>query len=193
MRKWFWIMLYVTGAMGIYGCEALRFAPGEAMKANAYVHHRTTQLAADTARQEQASVPLQQLTTLSQEQSKAFVADYGLPRELPPTATVEQILDASSHDLASAAVTQSQRRPDLWETTDAFLEVGIGIAGVLGGAYGLRIGQLLQKARQKSKALQEVIEGNERFKEQYRDMADAFKDAHARQSTETRQLVAELK
>ena len=148
---------------------------------------------ADAARQEQVSVPLQQLTTLSQEQSRAFVADYGLPCELPPTATLEQVLDGSSQDLAAEAVLQSQRRPDLWETTDTFLEVGIGIAGVLGGVYGLRIGQLLRKARQKSNALQEVIEGNERFKEQYRDMADAFKDAHARQSTETRQLVAELK
>ncbi|MBN1815762.1 MAG: hypothetical protein JW828_00285 [Sedimentisphaerales bacterium] len=190
---WSNAVLGVTIVLYLCGCDALRFAPGEAMKANAYVHHRTTQLAADTARQEQVSAPLQQLTALSQEQSRAFVADYGLPRELPSTATVEEILDTSTHDLASAAVAQAQRRPNPWETADAFLEVGIGIAGVLGGAYGLRIGQILQKARQKSKALQEVIEGNERFKEQYHDMAEAFKDAHAHQSTQTRQLVAELK
>ncbi|MHC4293226.1 MAG: hypothetical protein ACYSTX_02940, partial [Planctomycetota bacterium] len=81
-------------------------------------------------------------------------------------------------------------RPDIWELTDSTLEVGIGIAALLGGIYGTRAIGFLKEARDKSKALKEIIEGNEFFKKINGEQAAAFKDAHKKQSTSTRQIVA---
>ncbi len=185
-----WLMLCIVLCCG--GCDALRLAPSEAMKANAWMHHRTTQLAADTAQDAEAGWPLEDLTALAATQSGAFVADYGLPRELP-AATAEEVLAGSAYALAATATTEARQRPDAWETADAIFELGIGVAGVLGGAWGLRIGQLLRRAREKSRALEEIVAGNELFKRQNAAAAEAFKQAQASQSPTTRRLVAELK
>jgi hypothetical protein len=45
----------------------------------------------------------------------------------------------------------------------------------------------------KSKALKEIIEGNELFKEQNESSVAAFKQAQQNQSPQTRQIVAEIK
>jgi len=182
-----WLMACVGG------CDVLRFAPSESMKANAWVHHRTTQLAADVARDQGAGQPLEGLTDLAAEQSAAFVTDYGLPREVPKVTTAADVLDGSGAALAATATAESRRRPDVWATADAAFELGIGIAGVLGGAWGLRIGQVLRRAREKSRALEEVVRGNELFKRQNVEASTAFKRAQAGQSASTRRLVAELK
>ncbi|MHC4095724.1 MAG: hypothetical protein ACYSU3_06660, partial [Planctomycetota bacterium] len=65
------------------GCDSLRFAPGEAQKQNAWLHSRTTAIAAATAEDEVATEKLQALTKLSQLQSRAITSYYGLPKELP--------------------------------------------------------------------------------------------------------------
>jgi len=58
---------------------------------------------------------------------------------------------------------------------------------------------VLKEARAKSKALKEIIEGNELFKKQAAAVPNdkpavfAFKEAHKDQSPETRQIVAETK
>ncbi len=49
-----------------FGCDSLRFAPTEAQKQNARLHSRTTTIAADTAKDENASEQLQELTQLTQ-------------------------------------------------------------------------------------------------------------------------------
>ncbi|HEV57115.1 MAG TPA: hypothetical protein ENN87_06405 [Phycisphaerales bacterium] len=186
-----WLMWCVVLCCG--GCDSLRLAPSEAMKGNAWMHHRTTQLAADAAQDAEAGWPLEGLTALAAMQSGAFVTDYGLPRELPAATTAEEVLAGSAHALATTATTEARQRPDAWETADAVLELGIGIAGVLGGAWGLRIGQLLRRAREKSRALEEIVAGNELFKRQNAAATEAFKQAQAGQSAATRRLVAELK
>jgi len=161
------------------------------MKANAWVHHRTAQLAAQAA-DAGGSGQAAALTALSAEQTRAFVADYGLPKELPAADTAQEVL-AAGGALAGAALADAQRRPDPWETADAIFELGIGVAGVVGGVYGVRLARLMQQAREKSAALREVVEGNELFKRSNPDAAGAFKEAQAGQSPETRRLVAELK
>jgi hypothetical protein len=175
------------------GCGELRFAPGEAMKANAWAHFRTTQLAADAAQREGASEPLCGLTALSAKQSEAFVAYCGMPKELPAADTAEQALTETNQQLAKSAMEEASRRPDPWEAADGLLELGIAAASVLGGAAGLRIARAMQQAREKSKALREIIAGNELFKRNHYESAEAFKQAHQSQSAETRKLVAELK
>jgi len=76
---------------------------------------------------------------------------------------------------------------------DNALELAIGICALLGGVYGTRAIRFLKQARTKSKALQEIIAGNELFKKQNHAQASAFKDAHSSQSPQTRQIVAEMK
>ncbi|OHB77107.1 MAG: hypothetical protein A2Z25_11910 [Planctomycetes bacterium RBG_16_55_9] len=175
------------------GCDSLRFAPSEAQKQNAWLHNRTATIAAQTARAENVSHVLQALTQLSEKQSQSFTAYYGLPTEFPPVETAEDVLAASSWQLAETALQTGADRPDPWQVADAMLEMGIGISALLGGVYGARTVRFLKEARDKSKALKEIIAGNEKFKKQNKSSAAAFKQAHGTQSPQTRQLVTQMK
>jgi len=175
------------------GCDSLRFAPSEAQKQNAWLHNRTTMVAADTARDEAASEKLQALTGLSQLQSRAFTSYYGLPKEFPQADTAEDILAQSNFQLARTALAESADRPDAWQLADNAFELAIGISALLGGVYGTRAVRFLKQARTKSKALQEIIAGNELFKKEHKAYAGEFKQAHHNQSPETRQIVAQVK
>lgn len=175
------------------GCDSLRFAPTEAQKQNVWLHNRTATITADTARAENTSEKLQLLTQLNEVQSRAFSSHYGLPKEFPQADTTEDILTESNWQLARTAFQQGAERPDAWEVADSMLELGIGICALLGGVYGTRAVGFLRKAKTKSKALQEIIIGNEHFKKENESFASAFKQAHQNQSPQTRQIVAEMK
>ncbi len=190
--KWLIGLLVMVAVFG-GGCESLRFAPGEVQKENAYLHHRTAQMAAAEAREESVSAELAGLTSLCALQSRAFMADYGLPGVLPAAETIDDVLAESSRGIAAAALSRSSMRPDMWDVTDGLLELGFAVAGVIGGAYGIRATRFFRRAREKSKALREIIEGNELLKQTSTEAAAAFKTAHKAQSPQTRQIVAELK
>ncbi len=175
------------------GCDSLRFAPTEAQKQNAWLHNRTATISADTARAENTSEKLQLLTQLNEVQSRAFSSHYGLPKEFPQADTAEDILTESNWQLARTALQQGTERPDAWEVADSMLELGIGICALLGGVYGTRAVGFLRQARRKSKALQEIIAGNELYKKHNEYSASAFKQAHKNQSPQTRQIVVEMK
>jgi len=175
------------------GCDSLRFAPSQAQKQNAWLHNRTSIVAAETARAEDASQQLQALTQLSEVQSRAFSTYYGLPDEFPAAESAEDILAESNFQLAKAAMQDGAQRPDPWQVADSMLEMGIGICALLGGVYGTRAVGFLKQARGKSNALHEIIAGNENFKKQNQTQAAAFKQAHQNQSPQTRQLVAAMK
>jgi hypothetical protein len=181
------IVLFITG------CGSLRFAPSEVQKQNAWLHNRTAAITAQTARDEFSSEKLQALSRLGEAQSRAFVSYFGLPRELPQAETAEDVLAEASWKLADTATQSGAARPDGWQLADSAFELGIGIFALLGGVYGTQTVRFLKQARTKSKALQEIIAGNELFKKQNGTSADAFKQAQANQSPETRQLVAQLK
>lgn len=177
----------------LIGCETLRFAPSEAQKQNAWLHNRTAQVTAETAKDEQASEELQSLTQLSELQSRAFISYCGLPKEFPQAESAEDILRESNWQLARTALTQSTDRPDAWQVADSALELAIGISALLGGVYGTRAVRFLQDARTKSQALKEIIAGNELFKKQNESAVSAFKESHSNQSAQTRSLVAQMK
>jgi hypothetical protein len=187
------LMILIMLCLLLCGCDSLRFAPGEAQKKNAWLHSRTTAIAAATAEDEAASQKLQALTKLSQLQSRAITSYYGLPKVLPPADTAEQILGESSWQLGQTALVESAERPDAWQVADNALELGIGICALLGGVYGTRAVRFLKQARTRSKALQEIIAGNELFKKQNESSIAAFKQAQKLQSPQTRQIVAEVK
>ena len=175
------------------GCDSLRFAPTEVQKQNAWLHNRTTTIAAETAKSENTSEKLQALTKLSQLQSRPFTSYYGLPKEFPQADTAEEILVQSNFQLAQTALRQSADRPDAWQLADNAFELAIGISALLGGVYGTRAVRFLKQARKKSQALQEIVAGNELFKKEHKAYAGEFKEAHQNQSPETRQIVAEMK
>ena len=175
------------------GCGQIRFAPSESQKQNAWVHNRTAVIAAQEAQAEQASANLQELTKLSETQSRAFVAYCGLPEELPEAETAQDVLKESNVQLAATAIEQSKQRPDAWGVAGSALDLGIAIAGLFGGAYATRVIRFLQEAKAKSNALKEIILANEIFKKTNPDAADAFKDAQRNQSPLTKKIVAEVK
>jgi len=182
------LLCAVTG-----GCQGIRFAPGEAQKENAWLHHRTTAITSQKAKEEDTSDELQALAKRGEIQSRAFVSYCGLPEKFPEAETVEDILSGSNVKLARTAIAESAKRPDAWKLADGALELAIGVAGLFGGVYGVRTVKFLKDARTKSKALKEIIEGNELFKQENRSNAQAFKQAHKNQSPQTRQLVAQFK
>jgi hypothetical protein len=182
-----------TFVLLLAGCDSLRFAPSEQQKQNAWLHNRTAIAAAETARAENSSEKLQSLSGLSELQSRAFTFYFGLPKEFPKAASAEEILAESNWQLANTAVQQSGDRPDAWQVADSAMELGIGICALLGGVYGTRAVGFLKDAKAKSKALQEVIAGNELFKKNNQPQVAAFKQAQQNQSPATRQIVAEMK
>lgn len=175
------------------GCDSLRFTPSESQKQNAWLHNRTAIIAAQTARTENASEKLQQLSALSELQSRAFSSYYGLPSQFMPAATADDVLVQSSFNLAQTALNQSIDRPDGWQLADSALELGIGLCALIGGVYGTRAIRFLKTAKIKSDALKEIITGNELFKKDNADHATAFKQAHKSQTSQTRQIVAQMK
>lgn len=191
MKRFIWIIVLTSIFMS--GCDSLRFAPSESQKQNAWLHDRTTMMAAQTAQAENASARLKALTQLSQNQSRAFTAYYGLPSEFPAADNAEQILAQSNFQLAQSAAKEAADRPDVFNVADNILELAIGVCGLLGGVYGTRAIGFLRQAQTKSKALEEIVAGNELFKKQNPDSTAAFKTAQQNQSSETRQIVAELK
>lgn len=188
--KMFTLLLLLLPACG---CETLRFAPGQAQRQNAWLHHETARFAARQAQEEETSEQLQGLTDLSHQQSRAFVAYFGLPDELPAAQTQEDILAGAGGEIADQAVTEAAKRPDAWEVTDGFMELGIALAGLAGGAYGIRAARFLKEAKDKSKALREIVENNEALRQTSRQIKEAFGKAHQSQSPHTRKLVAEIK
>ena len=190
MRK---MIVLICLCMALTGCETLRFAPSEIQKQNAWLHNRTAAATSLTAKEQGTSQQLQTLAQLGEKQSRAFVSYFGLPEELPPAETTEEILSQTNTELAETAITESQLRPDGWELADAAIEFGIGISALLGGVYGTRAVRFFGQAREKTKALQEIIAGNELFKKQNASSVEAFKFAQAEQSPSTRRIVAELK
>jgi len=175
------------------GCESLRFGPNEGQKQNVWLHNRTAAAAAQTAKAQGSSQQLQGLTELSELQSRAFTACFGLPEEYPAADTVGNILTPSNRQLAMGAIEDSKARPDSWQTADAAFELGIGICAVLGGVYGTKAAKFLKDAQAKSKALKEIIGGNELFKNANQAQVEPFKQAHANQSPDTRQIVTQVK
>ena len=187
--------LLVIGLLAVLclcGCEGFRYAATEAQRENAWLHSRVCAAAAETAVDESASEALCGLTDLANAQSEAFVMDYGFPQTLPAMNDVETVL-SQGVVIAQAAKQDAMRKPDVWSLADGAMELGIALAGLVGGVDGIRIAGYLKQAREKSKAIKEIVAGNELFKQLWPEQADRFKEAQRKQSPVTRQIVTQLK
>ena len=187
------IIILISVLVFVSGCDSIRFVPGEEMKQNAWLHERTAVMAADVASDDGASEQLCDLTQLSAIQSRTFLLDYGLPKAMPEADSADEVLANENWQLASTSAAKAAERPDAWEMAEGAVDLGIGIAGLIGGIWGVRAASFLRQTRRKSKALKEIVEGNELFKRQHGQMADAFKTSQRNQSSQTRAVVAGVK
>lgn len=191
-RKIVFVIVIVI-AFSMAGCEPFRFAPTQDQKLNAWLHYRTAAVISDLAADEQSSDALCRLTNLNAAQSNVFLADYGLPDELPQLNSAADILSQQNWDAAWQVLENAENKPTGWDIADGAIELGIAIAGLFGGVYGLRFAGFLTQAKQKSQALKEIVTGNELFKKQHAGLSEAFKSAHQLQSTDTKQIVTKIK
>ena len=181
MKKLSILIITILCALILSGCqEPLRFAPSEPMKQGAELTHELAKKINNegTEPNSQASQKMVQGTQIA-------LSYMGRPK-VPP--------DPEQFDtITSLAQIDAEKRPDPWDVADSMLELGIGICALFGGVYGTKAVGLLKQAKTKSKALKEIIAGNEVFKKQNASTATAFKQAHQSQSKETRKIVAEMK
>lgn len=175
-----WIVasvLLVALLLGVGGCEEpLRLAPSQAQKQAAF-------LTADIAKavEQNGTDPASPASKKLVQGTRAMAIYMGTPK-VPA--------DPDEFDtVVSQAEQQAYERPDPWKVADNLLELGIGVAAIVGGGTGTVVVNRLRKLRQKSKALKEVVMGNELLKEN----GVSFKKAHRSQSPETKGIVAEIR
>ena len=169
------VLLTVLIAIG--GCEEpLRFAPSQAQKQAAL-------LTADIAKavEQKGTEPASPASKKLVQGTRAMAIYMGTPK-MPA--------DPDEFDtVVSQAEQEAFERPDPWKVADHLLELGIGVAAIVGGGTGTVVVNKLKKLRQKSKALEEVVKGNELLKKN----GTTFKEAHSKQSPGTKAIVAEIR
>ena len=175
------------------GCETFRLAPDEVQKQNAYIHYRTAQLAADLVKHEGASQKLVQASQACFEQSNAIMAYYGFPNQLPRISAIDDVLTNENILLTQRAFESAASKVDIWEAAGSTLDFATAIAGIFGGAAGIKFASVLKTAKIKSNALKEIVLANEIFKKENPDTAGLLKEVHSKQSQPTKQLVAQIK
>ncbi len=181
----FIVMLIAVACLSLYGCGGVRMAPGEAQKQIAYqavVTAREVEIAGTDAHSP-AATQLVDATEVS-------LSYTGLPAN-PVITDYPTTLARGASDAA--------RRPtadEIWGEADGWIDFGIAVLGIFGGGAGIAATQFLVKARQKSRALREVVAGNEKLKEWLRARGkdgelNAFYDMqNAYQKGKTEEIVA---
>ncbi len=185
-------VLPITVCLLVAGCSSIRKAPDSSEKMNAYLLSKTTQAAAETAEDTQAVPKLQSLTGLAARQSKAVLEYYGKPRDIPKT-TVDKLLSDETKGISQLAYKNASKADNPHNILNDFLEIAIGVSGVIGGAFGLKATAFLSSAKQKAQALQEIINGNENFKKTYPEYSSLFKKSQKDQSATTKKIVTQVK
>ena len=177
------------------GCQdSLRFAPGEPQKKIAWQAHITARDIEAGGTDAHSPAAKQQV-----EATAVSLKYIGLPSD-------PEIVDYAT--TAAQAQADAAKRPtagDVFEQVEGGLSLAAELAilfGVGGAGFGgKKLLDWLKLAREKNKALQEIVQGNEFFKQNLSSLKlpdgvlKAFKDAQkaAQHSQPTKRLVTELK
>ena len=195
-RGWLLTLLFFAcvGALAtaavllISGCDSLRLAPSEPQKKLAF-QATITARDVESAGTDAHSPAARQLV----DATEVALSYMGVP-------ATPQIEDYPT--TVAQAASDAVRRPtadEVWSEADGWIDLGIALAGLFGGAGGIAATQLLVKARQKSRALREVVAGNEKLKEWLRAEGktlelDTFYDfQNEKQSGRTEVLVTDVR
>lgn len=170
------------------GCDTLRFAPSESQKQIAYDTFNAAQAVNATG------------ATAGSAATKKLVN--GTAATLTYTGVPDNPTIADYDTTLQTAQADSAKRPtidDVANTFDGVMELGIGLAGVLGGTLGTKAIKALMLARQKAAALKEVVQGNEQFKTWLEttgntEAVEAFRTAQTKvQEIPTEQVVFQIR
>lgn len=172
--------------------SGVRLAPDSSQKMNAYLLNKTTNAAADLACENDADEKLCRLTTLAAMQSEAVVEYYGKPEEVADV-TVDQLLGEQVYSISQTAYKNANTSNKPAVAVNDFLDLAIGLCGLFGGAFGIKAVAFLSAAKMKTKALEEIIQGNEKFKSAYPEYSDLFKKSQSQQSQATKGIVTGIK
>ena len=191
MRLFYFVGLILL----VSGCDGLgiRIEPSELQKQNAWSHMTMSKEAATLAKQELTSETLQNTTSLCAEQSEAFAAYYGMPREPVEVNVKDEKSYTQAINRSEVARLESIKANEPWKLAEGMLDAGIAIAGLIGGVYGVQAGKFLKRTKDNSLALKEIVMGNENFKTQNMAMSEEFKRNQNNQSNSTRKIVQEIK
>ena len=166
------------------GCQdavGLRFSPTEEIKQNAEL---TNQLARKiNVEGSDPGSPASEKLVAGTAVSLAYT---GRPTVAPNPDKFDTINEQAQVD--------AELRPDVAGTMDSALEIGIGIATLVGGAGGLRLAQGLRRVHGKARAFNEVVSQVGLYKK----MAPAeeitkLKSAFAGQTVSTQRAVAQVR
>jgi len=168
------IVAFLICAICGTGCGNLRYAPSEIQKGEAVVHNEVTQaIAARYAAEPTAEPNLLALMNLSHLQSQNILAYYGVPAQPVDPAFLAELKAAkpaaitAAAELSKQAAADAAKRPaNWWNVFDGLLGLVLAVATILGGAGGIKIISWITLLLNKSKALREVVEGNEALKSQ---------------------------
>jgi len=180
--------------MAFNGCQQLRKAPTEAQK-------QTARMGVDATEQIRitGTSPGSAVSVIANESAKATQTYFGPPAE--PLAEPEAVIPQAQIDAAE--------RPDPWQTVDTALAFGLAVAGVFGGAGGVKVAKAIAAAQAKSKALRQIIKAEEDFRNELKltacddedndnavyaaEILESLKAANDIQSPATQAIVTEVK
>jgi len=178
----------ICGLSVTAGCSGnLRFAPTEAQKQVAMRTHLNA-LAVDADGADPGTPATRQLV----EGTATSLSYIGSPAQIAQTP--EQYAA-----VITAANTDAVKRPtgeDVFNAVDGWLALGLSVASIFTGAGAVKTVSVIKTAQEKSRALREVIVGNELLKDYLKNSGsfgtlDIFKSAqNSAQSNGTKRLVA---
>jgi hypothetical protein len=174
------------------GCSAVKRAPDASQKLNALLLNKTTSAAAEIAKEQNADQSLSRLIELASMQSEAVLEYYGKGDE-DFDISVEQLLGEEVEAVSKIAYENAAASNQPARAVNDIIEIAIGVCGLIGGAFGVKAAAFLNAAKTKTTALEEIICGNEKFKNTYPQYSKYFKKSQDDQSQSTRELVTKIK
>jgi len=186
------LCLCVFVAVFCCGCESLRFAPTEPQKKIAWQGHVTARNIEAEGADAHSPAARQQVQA-----TQTALTYIGLPKDPVITDYATTVAQARADAVRRPALEDISEAAEQGLSLAAELAILFGVGGL--GFGGKKLADWLKLAREKNKALAEIIQGNELFKDQLKTenipVITAFKDAQnkAQKTPSTKRLVTELK
>ena len=189
------LVIALTLYLGLFsGCETLRKSPTESQKQTARLGLNATEQIRLAGTEPQSPESM-----IAHESAKATQTYFGPPAE--PLAEPDKVIPK--------AQVQAAERSNPRDAADSIMGIGTAIALVFGGGTGVKIASAISAARKKSKALRQIIQAEEDFRNELKtstaiaededeavkaaETLESLKDKNQIQSASTQQIVSEVK
>lgn len=201
------LFLALCFLIGVTGCQAIRPAPTEAQKQNAWLLKNEARQASNLAIQEGTSANLQALASATADDSENVTMYFGAPKNPLPAATVGDITSDAAEANREQTKTDAAHKVGPAEIAAAADEgltrleavlLALGIGGTGSGLWITRLRNALKAAAGNAEvnqvALAQVVRNNEKFlATATAEAKDGFLDAQGKQNAATKHLVTEIR